>query len=171
MDKWARQRKHQEPTTRAPEARSQSTHQDPKAGRGRHAIDCRSEKNQLHHLVPVTTQPTIPSTNIRQSINEPINKSINPRPLFSKGREQILRKLKLLYECWCLRLKVCLSGIWRTWGQKASSLTQLPKASHPSPTQSPHSQGNPGEAVRQSGKNLKPDHLGSNMKLAIDKTM
>lgn len=63
------------------------------------------------------TQPTTPSTDVRQSINQSI---IKPRPLFSSGREQILwRKLKLFYEGCYLRLHVSLLGYLKNLGPES----------------------------------------------------
>lgn len=73
--------------------------QDLEAGRGRHywqEVCWRSTAP----LGPLT--PSAHCTQHRFQAKE-------PRPLFSNGREQILwRKLKLLYEYWCLRLNVSL---------------------------------------------------------------
>lgn len=56
--------------------------------------------------------------------------------------------------------------------RKPAALTHHPKAPPTqSPHLSPHSVRSPGEAVRHSGKILKPDHLGSNVKSTTDKTM
>lgn len=48
MDKWARQ------SAKNPRQKTHLLHQDPEAGKGRHAIDCNSDEDQVYHLVPLT---------------------------------------------------------------------------------------------------------------------
>lgn len=158
--------KGQDLTTGAPEAwKPIYSTKTPELGEGDMTLTGRLMGINCTTWYPWHPQATIPSTNFREE---------KPRPLFSNGREQILwRKLKLPYECWCLKLtrSPCCS-IWRTWDQKVSSLTHVPKVPlTQSPLMPPFESPLSGEPVTDSGKILKPDHLGSNVKSTIGNTV